>query len=526
MERARVLAAVALCALLAGCGNGVPDSFFQVISTSPDETAVDVALESEVTVTFTEGIEVYEASVTEDTFLLSNGQDKVVGTYTAADNTVTFAPLAPFDRNTTYFGVLTTGIRDAEGAALEAQYTFSFHTNTALGELDPGFSGDGITVGALSTENDGIGDLLVLSNDTIVAAGFSSDTAAVARYLGDGTLDETFGSAGVATLAGPSGAIFRAMARTADGSIIAAGEAGYELLVARFTAEGELDLSFGGGDGYYQGSTGEDDAAFGVAVADDATIYAVGARTGMVNHGVIYAIKPDGTGLEPAFNSGNVFAYDAGYEGSQLRAVILDAEGNLIAAGTSHWQADGLDQSVAAVVRITPAGALDTSFAGSGISLTVLNDAAIAYGCALAADGGIYAVGATTTGTVEVPFIMRLATDGTLDESFGTAGITQVGLENASLYDVALQANGKPVAAGYADSTTRGYDGLIIRFTTAGALDISFGPSDQGVAAVSTSPDDELFFGVGLATGGRIVAGGRITTAGSADSDFYLVGLR
>lgn len=530
MKRAADTLVLVLVAALIGCSHGVPDSFFQIVTTSPDETVVDAPLSAEVGVTFTEGTQVFAESVTEDTFFVSDGHKKLVGTYVAVDNTVTFTPLSALARNTVYTAVLTTGVRDVTGAALEAQYTFTFRTVAALGDLDGRFSGDGVAVDTLSTGNDGIADVVMLPNDKILTGGFSFDSTntvgLVARYLPDGTPDETFGTAGFTTIDAPVGNLtFSAIARTSDGSIVAAGTAGFEVFVARFTADGERDLSFGGGDGYYQGSTGQDDRAYDVAVADDGTIYAVGDRTGAVNHGVIYAIKPDGTGLDPTFNGGSVLAYDAGYEGNHLRAVTLDSDENLVVAGTSYWQADGLAQQIVAVLRVTPAGALDTTFAGSGASLTVLDESATAYGCTVAADGGIYAAGDSTIESATVPFVLRLLPDGTLDESFGAGGITHVDLEDASLYDIAIQENGKPVAAGYSTSATRGYDGLFVRLTTDGALDESFGPSQQGVAVVSASPDDELIFGVEVARSGRLVAGGRITTAGSSDTDLYMVGL-
>jgi uncharacterized delta-60 repeat protein len=68
----------------------------------------------------------------------------------------------------------------------------------------------------------------------------------VGRYDVDGTLDPTFGEDRKVQARFRSGSSPQAVARQRDGKIVAAGSAGGDFAVARYTAGGTLDRSFGG----------------------------------------------------------------------------------------------------------------------------------------------------------------------------------------------------------------------------------------------------------------------------------------
>jgi uncharacterized delta-60 repeat protein len=101
------------------------------------------------------------------------------------------------------------------------------------------------------------------------------------------------------------------------------------------------------------------------------------------------------------------------------------------------------------------------------------------------------------------------AASGDLDPSFGTGGkvTTDFGGDDAA-YDVALQPNGKIVAAG-----SDGQRFALSRYTTAGSLDRTFGSDGR----VTTS-----FSGSSAANAVAVQANGKVTAGGSGDTKFAL----
>jgi uncharacterized delta-60 repeat protein len=71
--------------------------------------------------------------------------------------------------------------------------------------------------------------------------------------------------------------------------------------------------------------------------------------------------------------------------------------------------------------------------------------------------------------------LVRYTTNGALDLTFGTGGkvTTPVGSGNMA-NSVAIQTDGKLVVAGYSYNGTN-YDFALVRYTTNGALDLTFG---------------------------------------------------
>jgi uncharacterized delta-60 repeat protein len=138
--------------------------------------------------------------------------------------------------------------------------------------------------------------------------------------------------------------------------------------------------------------------------------------------------------------------------------------------------------------QFTNAGALDTSFNHTGYNVqTVGSGNSTTVASALQSDGKIVVVGLTEEKCHFTPchfdgLVMRFTTAGALDASFNTGKvITPVGSGVTGFNAVTLQSDGKIVAVG----ATNGYgpnEWVLARYTTAGKLDATFGSS--GIAAV------------------------------------------
>lgn len=164
----------------------------------------------------------------------------------------------------------------------------------------------------------------------------------------------------------------------------------------------------------------------------------------------------------------------------------FDVLGRLLVAGTVEY---GAGNRVAVVARfLYPDCTLDTSFDGDGFAtfnLTPDDEIATAIDTDIAAR--VYVAGAKGLSDANQEIlVMRLESDGDLDPTFSGNGwltLDSLGLARQDLaMAVTVQADHKPVVAGYADVATGNFDAVAVRFTLTGALDPTF--SDDGVASV------------------------------------------
>jgi uncharacterized delta-60 repeat protein len=223
---------------------------------------------------------------------------------------------------------------------------------------------------------------------------------ALARYLGDGTLDPSFGGGDgiVTTDLGTRTDIARAIViQPADGRIVVAGTVDGDVALVRYTDTGEVDTSFGD-QGVTISDLGSDDFA---------------------------------------------------------NAVALTSDGQILVAG--HSLGAGLNTDFA-LARYSPNGGLDESFGNSGIVLTDIGGGDdFAEGLTVDAEGRIVVVGRGTSSTILDLAVVRYDRDGALDSGFGESGIITVDFHGSGEFgqDVVIQADGKVVAAGY---TANGLD--------------------------------------------------------------------
>jgi uncharacterized delta-60 repeat protein len=274
-------------------------------------------------------------------------------------------------------------------------------------------------------------------------------------------------------------------------------------------APGDLDPTFGsGGIVITRGSNLIHlFAASATAIQSDGKIIVVG--TGIIitqnySHFTVARYNTDGS-LDTSFGGTGIVITPVGNFDSRASSVAIQSDGKIVAAGNS-----GSGGSFA-IVRYNPNGSLDTSFGGTGIVLTPLSFFEnYAYAVAIQPDGKIVAAGTSdNTGSYDFA-IVRYNPNGSLDTSFGGGGIVFTQIENVSAaYAVAIQADGKIVAAGNSGNSHF----AVVRYNPNGSLDTSF----NGTGIVITSVDS---YG-GSAYSVAIQADGKIVTAGySSDGEY------
>jgi uncharacterized delta-60 repeat protein len=391
----------------------------------------------------------------------------------------------------------------------------------APGDLDPSFGGDGRVTTNFSPGVDEGNDVAIQPDGKIVVTGAAAGRFAVARYETNGSLDDSFSGNGKVRTNFVGGAD-RALgvAIQANGKILVAGIHGIgengTFALVRYTADGVLDTSFGGDGKVKTNFTPSIDGANDVAIQPDGRIVAVGLAGAVpLAHTGSFALaryRPNGR-LDATFGGDGKVRTNFDDDLDVAFGVALQANGKIVAAGG----AGGFNPAFA-LARYRPNGTLDDSFAGDGKVKTNFSPFGAhdhANDVAIQPDGRIVAVG--LAGEPDFAFALaRYHRDGSLDTSFGGDGKVRTNFGSPDFdqaNDVAIQADGRIVAAGSADgdSPPRGTFALA-RYEADGTLDDSFG----GNGKVKTDFTD-LFDGatsVALQADGRIVAAG---VAGDTD---------
>jgi len=100
-----------------------------VTATTPASNATGVAPGTSLSAVFNNALDV--TTINASTFILRDAGNAVVSaTYGVNGNTATLTPGTPLTVSTTYTATLTTGVRDTNGTALAANYTWSFTTSS------------------------------------------------------------------------------------------------------------------------------------------------------------------------------------------------------------------------------------------------------------------------------------------------------------------------------------------------------------------------------------------------------------
>jgi uncharacterized delta-60 repeat protein len=198
--------------------------------------------------------------------------------------------------------------------------------------------------------------------------------------------------------------------------------------------------------------------------------------------------------------------------------MALQPDGKVIVAGTCF---NGSNNDFC-VARFSANGDIDTSFGTSGSTLTpVSTDTDIGTAVALQPDGKIVLVGRCREATLFPSFracAARYTTTGALDVSFGSGGKWSIPTDNTAAAALALQGDGKIVMAGECGNPVAF---CVIRLTASGSLDSTFGSSGLTTTAVATTSSSAKT--VSIQTDGKIILAGVCYYGSSQDSDICTV---
>ncbi len=225
----------------------------------------------------------------------------------------------------------------------------------------------------------------------------------------------------------------------------------------------------------------------------------------------------------------------SGYlEEGEINALAQDAQGRIIAAGENsveefallRYRADG---------SLDPTFRGDNPHLEGGFVTTGFGGEAVARAVAIQPDGKIIAAGSNSQGSGPLSLgmfaLVRYRPDGYRDPSFGRNGRVLhdlPGFEDGGASAIGLQSDGRIVTGGFHENHGGGTEGLLVRFKPNGVIDRSFGHAGEAalragrkghvwVTAMRVLPDDRVLV-VGEWNGRFLLA--RLLPNGRPDPSF------
>lgn len=361
---------------------------------------------------------------------------------------------------------------------------------------------------AVAIQPNGDSFYIVVAGRSCPTGDFDSCDFLVSRFGADGSLDTSFGVNGKAITDMGGDASARVVTIQNDGKIVAAGSVedcggilsscDQDFALARYLKNGGLDNTFDG-NGKLNTGFGDSEHVYAAALQPDGTILAAGYQYSSPLLGdtdfdfAVARYHPGNGSLDKNFD-GDGKALTGFGEWDQASAVIVQPDEKVIVAGTSgHGMA---------LARYNQNGGLDNAFGEDG-KLTKRFGAADSYdkvqAVAPVSGGGILVGGSAKIGTTYDFIVARFTSTGALDGSFGSGGRVLVDFQNGSdsLYALKVQDDGKILAVGCAGNKL-----AMARLGANGPLDETFGEGGKSVSP----KDDSCPTAVAFQPDGKVVA--------------------
>jgi uncharacterized delta-60 repeat protein len=273
--------------------------------------------------------------------------------------------------------------------------------------------------------------------------------------------------------------------------------------------DGSLDPNFGTGGKVLTDFSNSEDAASAVAIQGDGKIVAAGSFHAGGPYDFALARYNANGSLDTSFGSGGKVVTDVCGCYQALNALAIQGDGKIVAAGVALASSQGSFT----LARYSADGILDPSFGSGGKVLTAFGNA---YAVAIQGDGKIVAAGYSSGSPNFRWGLARYNPDGSLDTSFGSGGkvVTDFGLSGpvvGGAFGLAILGDGKIVAAGLS-GPYRAWDFALARYNANGSLDTSFGSGGKVVTDFGGGSDE--VHAVAIQGDGKIVAAGSALASG------------
>jgi uncharacterized delta-60 repeat protein len=296
------------------------------------------------------------------------------------------------------------------------------------GAIDTSFNTSGIrTVDMSPIGADSVAAIALQSDGRIIATGYATPSAGqqdfgVFRLTSDGALDTTFNTTGIRLIdLGGTEDQAGAVSVMPDGKILLAGETnagvGSDLAVVRLNADGSVDSTFGTGGTVLLDLGATDDAFTSIAVQNDGKILLGGMSAGQF---FVSRLEPNGSS-DVSFGTAGIATTTFDKPINSL-SVLLQADQRIVLAGSVRG---GTAIREIALARLSADGTLDATFGTAGKSRFALAppftmDVADSV---IQTDGKILMAGNFMPGFNDFRYgAVRFTASGMLDTSFNGTG--------------------------------------------------------------------------------------------------------
>src|SRR5436190_3145196 len=228
--------------------------------------------------------------------------------------------------------------------------------------------------------------------------------------------------------------------------------------------------------------------------------------------------------LDTTFNGTGSARVGFGQGDDEATSIAAQSDGKLVVVGGSSGSGTAFE-----VMRYNTDGSLDTSFGAAGVGkarLQPVSFGGVARAVKIQTDNKIVIAGTFFTGGAgtERSFgVGRLNADGSFDQTFGQLGrvTTQIRSTNDEALGLALQSDGKIVVVGFSALTSTTAF-AVARYNTNGSLDTSFNGTGKVTTQIGSSHD--LAFSVVVQGDGKILVAG--SSFSGTQRDFLIVRYR
>jgi uncharacterized delta-60 repeat protein len=343
-----------------------------------------------------------------------------------------------------------------------------------------------------------------------------------ALFAQQGNLDSTFNSNGIVITAISGSDQAFSIAIQSDGKIVVAGESrpigNSDFTVVRYNSDGSLDNNFGiGGKVTTDVVTGKFDYARSAAIQADGKIVVAGSTTTGTNYDwALVRYKTDGT-LDSTFSGDGKLTTSLSSGFDEAFAVAIQNDGKIVVGGYSEPT-----RAYYALARYNSNGTLDNTFSGDGkVTTAVGTHSDYINSIAIQPDGKIIAAGISSDGAIYNDFsLARYNIDGSLDTSFSSDGklITSIGNGGNWTNSVKIQPDGKIIICG--SSVIGNHQSFtMLRYNSNGTFDSIFGANGIVITPIDTNSD--MAYSLALQSDGKIIMAG--TSNNGSDDDFALI---
>jgi len=374
----------------------------------------------------------------------------------------------------------------------------------AGGDPDPGYGADGKVVVdagvAIYMSQYGLArdtaDNLYLAGSTADEGGVDSDFAIV-KLDANGALVTAFGDGGRKVIDFGGDDVAEVVLIDANGNLFLAGYSDAsgpdEFAVAKLDANGDLVDGFGDGGTRLYSFGGTSSAVFAATFDGAGKILLAGTSNALGTYDfAVTRIDPDTSAVDALFHDDGLALVAVGDGTDDVNGIAVDANGDIVVAGS--MLTDGFRGDIAAI-KLDATGHLVTAFGNGGKVTRDVGEYEFGFALALDSDGSIVVAGQSGALVFRGNIVMvKWTSGGTPDMTFGDGGALVVDVDPLAddnidaAYDLAFDDAGNLYVAGSSDAAGD-EDFVAIRLDPAGAPDPSFG--SNGIATIDFGGDDE-----------------------------------